>query len=202
MSLFPIFLKLEGRACLVVGAGRVAETKIDSLLAAGAAIRVVAPRAEALVRGWAERGSIAWAERDFVDSDLDGAALVIAATSSNQVNQRVFRAAQERKVWCNAVDDPPNCDFFYGAVVRRGDLQIAISTAGQSPALAQRLRAMLESQFPPQYAAWVDQLGKARARLFSSAIEPEERRRRLHRMVSHPVAAFSHLAQPKERRNP
>lgn len=199
MNLFPIFLKLEGRACLVVGAGRVAEGKIDSLLAAGAAVRVVAPRAEALVRGWAERGLLAWEPREFAASDLDGAALVIAATASTEVNRQVFRAAEERKVWCNAVDDPPNCDFFYGAVVRRGDLQIAISTAGQSPALAKRLRAMLEAQFPPQYAAWVEHLGKARKRLFSSAIEPEERRRRLQRMVREPVPEFSRLLRAKER---
>jgi precorrin-2 dehydrogenase / sirohydrochlorin ferrochelatase len=185
MSLFPIFLKLEGRRCLVVGAGQVAQQKIHGLIESGAKVQVVAPEATALVMEWAAAGAIDWRARSFDVDDLDGVFLVIVATPSSDVNESVFRAAQEKGVLCNVVDDPPHCDFYYPAVVRRGDLQIAISTAGHSPALAQRLRRELELQFGPEYGAWLAQLGSARRQLFQSEVEPEERRRLLHDLASH-----------------
>ena len=91
---------------------------------------------------------------------LDGAFLAVVATNSRSLNERVYREAQRRGVLCNVVDVPDLCDFFYPAVVRRGDLQIAVSTAGQSPSLAQKIRQQLEKQFGPGYAAWVTQLGE------------------------------------------
>ena len=188
-NLFPMFLKLQGRPCLVVGAGTVAEGKIGSLLLAGATVRVVAPQANAAVLEWARTGVIRWEAREFSPLDLDNVFLVIAATSSNEVNESVFREAQRRDVLCNVVDHPQHCDFYYPAVVRRGQLQIAISTAGESPALAQRLRRELEIQFGPEYESWVEQLGKARSELFARDINPEERRRRLHELASQPPLA-------------
>ena len=188
-NLFPMFLKLEGRPCLVVGAGTVAEGKIGSLLLAGATVRVVAPQANAAVLEWARTGVIRWEAREFSPLDLDNVFLVIAATSSNEVNESVFREAQRRDVLCNVVDHPQHCDFYYPAVVRRGQLQIAISTAGESPALAQRLRRELEIQFGPEYESWVEQLGKARSELFARDINPEARRRRLHELASQPPLA-------------
>ena len=188
-NLFPMVLKLEGRPCLVVGAGTVAEGKIGSLLLAGATVRVVAPQANAAVLEWARTGVIRWEAREFSPLDLDNVFLVIAATSSNEVNESVFREAQRRDVLCNVVDHPQHCDFYYPAVVRRGQLQIAISTAGESPALAQRLRRELEIQFGPEYESWVEQLGKARSELFARDINPEERRRRLHELASQPPLA-------------
>src|SRR5438445_395897 len=133
-----MFLKLEGRPCLVVGAGTVAEGKIGSLLLAGATVRVVAPQADVAVQEWARTGVMRWESREFCLLDLDGVFLVIAATSSNEVNGSVFREAQRRNVLCNVVDDPEHCDFYYPAVVRRGQLQIGISTAGESPAREQK----------------------------------------------------------------
>jgi len=183
-SLFPLFLKLEGRRCLVVGAGSIAESKIRGLLESGADVRVVAPEAKAAVREWTHAGQIRWDARPFQPSDLDGAFLVIAATSLSSLNAIVFREARERGVLCNAVDDPENCDFYYPAVVRRGHLQIAISTAGHSPALAQHLREQLEAQFVPEYAAWIEELGQARRELFSRDMDPEARRRLLHELAS------------------
>src|SRR5438477_5419726 len=135
-----MFLKLEGRSCLVVGAGTVAEGKINSLLLSGAVVRVVAPRANAAVQEWARTSAIRWEEREFSPLDLDDVFLVVVATSSKDVNESVFREAKSRNVLCNVVDDPEHCDFYYPAVVRRGQLQIAISTAGESPTLAQKLR--------------------------------------------------------------
>jgi uroporphyrin-III C-methyltransferase/precorrin-2 dehydrogenase/sirohydrochlorin ferrochelatase len=182
MNLFPIFVKLEGRPVLVVGAGPVGESKIAGLLAAGASITVVAPHATPKVREWVKQGKLAWREREVQPSDLDGMALVIAAVPA-EVAKSVFAEARVRGVLCNSVDDPDNCDFYYPAVVNRGDLQIAISTAGHSPALAQRLRRELERQFGPEYAGWIQQLGEARRGLFAADVDPEFRRRRLHELA-------------------
>jgi len=184
MSLFPIFLKLINRPCLVVGAGRVGEPKIASLLAAEAAVRVVAPGATEAVRHWARTGRLDWQPRCFEPGDLDGNFLVVVATPWRELNDSIYREAQQRGVLCNAVDDPPRCDFYYPAVVNRGELQIAISTNGRSPALAQRLRQELEQQFGPEYEAWLEALGQRRQGLFELAIDSEERRRLLHNLVT------------------
>jgi precorrin-2 dehydrogenase/sirohydrochlorin ferrochelatase len=187
MNLFPIFLKLDDRRCLVVGAGTVGQGKIRSLLAAGAKVRVIAPHATAAVAEWDRAGVITWEPRSFEAPDLDGVVLVIAATNSTGVNEIIFREAKRRNILCNAVDDPERCDFYYPAVVRRGDLQVAISTGGHSPALAQRLRRELENQFGPEYAGWLEQLGKKRQQLFASDIDPEGRRHLLHELASRPA---------------
>ncbi len=179
-----MFVKLEGRQCLVVGAGAVAEGKIRGLLQAGASVRVVAPRAVLQIQDWAKNKTIVWHTRAFQPQDLDGAFLVITATSSPEVNAQVFKQASARNVLCNSVDDPDNCDFYYPAVVNRGDLQIAISTNGRSPALAQRLRRELEEQFGPEYASWVRELGKTRDDLAAQKILLEPRRKFLHEIAS------------------
>ena len=184
-ALFPMFMKLRGRRCLVVGAGTLAEPKISSLLEADAVVKVVAPQATEQVRSLARAARIAWEQRAFVESDVENCFLVVSATNSVQVNTAVYREAEVRGVLCNAVDDPDRCDFFYPAVVRRGPLQIAISTAGYSPALAQRLRRELEDQFGPEYSGWVDQLGHERARLRSDrTTSAEQCRRMLHIQAS------------------
>src|SRR5438128_4651109 len=110
-TMFPIFLKLEGRRCLVVGAGTIAEGKIRGLLDAGASVHVVAPQAVVQIQKWAFDGVLSWSARPFESRDLDGKVLVITATSSPDVNARVFREARQRNVLCNSVDDPQNCDF-------------------------------------------------------------------------------------------
>jgi precorrin-2 dehydrogenase/sirohydrochlorin ferrochelatase len=183
-KLFPMFLKLSARPCLVVGAGTIAESKIASLLGAGGRVRVVAPEATPQVRSWARSNSIEWRQRPFQPDDLEGMFLVVAATSSTELHERIFAQATQRGVLCNIVDVPPLCDFYYPSVVQRGALQIAISTAGQSPALAQRLRKQLEDQFGPEYEEWLAQLGEARDKLFSTKLDPEERKRLLHQDAS------------------
>ena len=168
----------------MVGAGTVAEQKILGLIEAEGNVQVVAPQATDLVREWTDSGVIDWQPRTFDVKDLEGKFLVIVATSSPELNHKVFREAQQREILCNVVDDPPHCDFYYPSVVRRGDLQIAISTAGHSPALAQRLRRELELQFGPEYGEWLSRLGDVRQKLFAADIDPEERRRLLHRLAS------------------
>jgi precorrin-2 dehydrogenase / sirohydrochlorin ferrochelatase len=177
MSLFPMFVKLAGRPCLVVGAGGVGTSKIEGLLAAGAAVRVVAPEATPVVADWSRAGKLSWQARGFESQDLDGAFLTVVATPSRELNARVFQEASRRGVLCNVVDDPPHCDFYYPAVVRRGDLQIAISTSGRSPALAARLRQDLEQQFGAEYVGWVEELGQEREKLLvgASGARPDAR---------------------------
>jgi precorrin-2 dehydrogenase/sirohydrochlorin ferrochelatase len=199
MTLFPAFLKLEGRHCLVVGAGPVAEDKIPSLLRAGAKVRVVAPEATERIRNWASAKKIIWEQRAFRAQDLAGAFLVIAATSSGALHARIQAQARRRGVLCNAVDDPEHCDFFYGAVVRRGGLLIAISTSGRSPALAQRIRKKLEQEFNEEYAAWVEEIGAIRERLFDKNIPVERRRTLLHRLASD-VSFEEFLPRQKKRK--
>ncbi len=179
-----MFLKLAGRRCLVVGAGPVGEAKIASLIDANAAVHVVAPHATAQVQSWAEARRLEWLSRPWTPRDLDTMFLVVAATSSQELHEQIFAEAQRRGVLCNVVDVPELCDFYYPAVAQRGALQIAVSTAGQSPALAQRLRKELEEQFGPEYAAWLEHLSEERAKLFSTAIPPDERKRLLHDLAS------------------
>lgn len=188
VALFPMFLRLEGRHCLVVGAGVIAEGKISALLSAGARVTVIAPHARRRIACIARRGRIEWYSREFQVRDLAGVFLVIAATSSPELHERIWRAARRQGVLCNVVDDPPRCDFYYPAIVRRGPLQIAISTSGQSPALAQQLRHQLEAQFGPAYATWVAQLGRARRR--TMRVEPSITRRKklAHDMVRRDIS--------------
>lgn len=183
-NLFPMFLKLDGRQCLVVGAGKVGEPKIGGLLETGGRIRVVALEASPAVREWARAGKIELELRAFVADDLDGAFLAVVATNSRSMNERVYYEAQRRRVLCNVVDVPDLCDFFYPAVVRRGDLQIAVSTAGQSPSLAQKIRQQLEKQFGLGYAAWVAELGETRKLILASDLEKERKLDLLHSLAS------------------
>jgi precorrin-2 dehydrogenase/sirohydrochlorin ferrochelatase len=183
-SLFPMFMKLEGKRCLVVGAGRVGEPKIGSLIDAGARVRVIALQASETVQGWAQAGMITLELRAFVADDLDGTFLAVVATASRPLNASIYREAQRRGVLCNVVDVPEYCDFYYPAVVRRGDLQIAISTNGQSPSLSQKLRQQLERQFGPGYAQWVKELGETRRLVLASDLDPERKRELLHSLAS------------------
>lgn len=186
-ALFPIYLKLDQRDCVVVGAGRIATQKLESLLQSGADVRIIAPEANQEIQELARTGQVSWTPAEFKAEHLAGALLVIAATGNPAVNEIVYRAAQERKVLCNSVDEPERCDFYYPAVVRRGDLQIAISTAGKSPALAQRLRKELEEQFDSSYISWLNWLGKVRDLFFRCQVEPELRNQALHRIAGSAV---------------
>jgi precorrin-2 dehydrogenase / sirohydrochlorin ferrochelatase len=183
-QLFPLFLKLVDRPCLVVGAGAIAESKIRSLLNAGAKLSVVALEATPKVQAWARSRDVRWHRRNFQRSDLRGMFLVVAATGSTKLHQEIFREARRFGVLCNVVDVPSLCDFYYPAVVQRGALQIAISTSGQSPALAQRLRKELGRQFGPDYEGWLNDVGKTRQEVRARNLRPEERNRLLHEQAS------------------
>jgi len=187
MSLFPAFLKLHSRRVLVVGGGGIASQKIPGLLEAGAHVHVVSPKLAPQLAEWVRNRQIDWSPKPFAPDDLDGAFLVIAATSLRDLNAQVYREADRRNILCNAVDDIDHCHFYYGSVVQRGDLQIAISTNGKSPALAQRLRKELEQQFGPEYECWLDWLGAARETLRAQSSDPETTKRWLHALASRPM---------------
>jgi uroporphyrin-III C-methyltransferase/precorrin-2 dehydrogenase/sirohydrochlorin ferrochelatase len=183
MSLLPIFLKLEGRRGLLIGAGTVALDKVASLLKTGLRLRVVAPEARPEIRALAADGTIEWTPRAFEPGDLDGNFIVIAATDAPEVNAAVYRGCVERGIICNSVDDIPNCDFFFGSVVSRGDLQIAISTAGESPAVAQRLRREIDAQLPDDLSEWLRNLGEVRREVLELHPRGEERKALLHQLA-------------------
>jgi uroporphyrin-III C-methyltransferase len=192
MSLLPIFLKLDGRRGLLVGAGNVALEKIGSLLSTGVWLRVVAPRARDEIRQLASDGTIEWVQRAFDPSDLDGSFLAIAATDSAKVNAAVYREAVARGILVNSVDDPPHCEFYFGSVVRRGELQIAISTAGESPTVAQRLRREIDEQLPQELGAWLENLGQLRREVLATHPRGEARKALLHQLAELPICDSSH----------
>jgi len=187
MTLLPIFLNLEGRPGLLVGAGTVALEKIGTLLKTGVRLRVVAPRARAEIQELAREGTLELVPREFEPADLDGNFIVIAATDVPEVNAAVYREAVARNIPCNSVDDIPNCDFFFGSMVSRGDLQIAISTAGESPAVAQRLRREIDEQLPEDLGAWLAKLGELRREVLATHERGEARRLLLHELAQRQI---------------
>jgi len=198
-SLFPIFVKLAGRKCLVVGGGPVAEGKLEGLLASGANVVIVAPAVTEKIVRWSDEQRLVWHARRFEASDLEGAFLVVTASGVDAVNEAVFREANARGILCNSVDEPERCHFYYPAVVRRGRLQIAISTGGLSPSLASRLRRELEAQFGPEYERWVEQLGALREKAFACRKDPRRRTRLLQRLASR--RGYERFLRADRRRN-
>jgi precorrin-2 dehydrogenase/sirohydrochlorin ferrochelatase len=191
MDLFPIFLKLTGRRCLVVGAGNLAESKIESLRAAHGEVTVIAPAASPRIVDLAEAGEIIWHQREYAAGDVTpDLFLVVTATNVGAVNRAVYLEAQSKNIICNAVDDPPFCDFYFPSVVRRGDLQIAISTAGASPALAQRLRKEINAQLPLDTGDWLTDLGHLRREVVQAEPLNEERKLLLHQLAQREVCGY------------
>ncbi len=185
--LLPIFVKLEGRACLIVGAGVIALQKVRSLLECQANVTVVAPEAREEIRDLARSGKVVWVERAYDVRDIRNHQLVIAATSDPGVNHGVYSDAVAAGVLANAVDDPPFCDFYFGSVVRRGPLQIGISTAGESPALAQRLRQQLEMLLDDTTGSWLERLGSLRRKVLAVHPAGEQRNRLLRTLATRDI---------------
>ena len=191
MPLFPIYLKLTARPCLVIGAGNLAESKIQSLRESEAAVTVIAPWASPAITALAETGEITWHQREYLPGDVaQNTFLVVTATDVPAVNRAVYLEATSKSILCNAVDDPPYCDFYFPSIVRRGDLQIAISTAGDSPALAQRLRKELNEALPLDTGAWLAELGNLRREVLQLEPLNEQRKQLLHTLATREVCGF------------
>ncbi len=180
MPLYPVFLKLEGRKVLVVGGGAIAEQKIEGVLRSATDVTVIAPKISDRIRKWANEGRLKVQIQEYQAGIATGYFLVIAATDDNAVNRAVYEEASSAGALANAVDDPPYCDFYAPALVSRGDFQIAISTGGQSPALAHQVRTKLEQQYGPEYAGWTAWLGRMRAGIREALPAGERRKELLH----------------------
>lgn len=185
--LLPVFVKLEGRPCLVVGGGAIGLQKVRSLLECGANVTVVAPDARDEIRDLDEQRKIVWNRRHYRAEDIQGKQLVIAATSDPKVNHAIYGDAVAAGVLANAVDDPPFCDFYFGSVVRRGPLQIGISTAGESPALAQQLRQKLEVLLDEGTGPWLERLGALRRQVLAAHPAGEKRKDLLRTLATREV---------------
>jgi len=183
---YPLFMDLAGRACLVVGAGAVAARKARSLLECGAVVTVVGERPAAAFRSLERRG-VTVLPRRFQARDVGRQALVIAATDDRTVNAAVSAAARRRGIPVNAVDDPPNCTFIVPAVVRRGDLTVAISTGGKSPAAARLVKERIASMLGEEHAALVRLLGTHRGRMKEQVPRQGNRARAWRRMLDEGV---------------
>jgi siroheme synthase-like protein len=170
MSYFPIYLDMSRRRCLVIGGGAVAERKIAALLETGAEVTVLAPDVTDVVAGLSKQNAIRFTARCYEDGDLDGFELAFVATDDPQVNAAVYREGRSRGVWVNSADDPARCDFILPSVLRRGDLTVAVSTGGTSPALARTVREELELYFTQEYESLAKLAAEVREELSNRSI--------------------------------
>lgn len=181
--LYPVFLNLADKTCLIVGGGQVAERKAASLMEHEARVRLVSPRVEKNIAAWAQDGLVDWIPREFQIQDLEGVFMVFIATDTWQLNQEIASLCREQGILVNAVDDPPNCDFYVPSVLRRNSLAIAVSTEGKSPLYAARLRRELEDIVGPEHGEYVDILGRLRKEVKDSDLDITQRREIFSRLV-------------------
>lgn len=172
---FPAFLDLRGRRCLVVGGGEIGERKTHALLDCGARVTIVSPSVTTRLAALAASGRLVHRARPFLRSDPRGCALAVAATGDPRVDRVVAAAARRWRALVNVVDRPQHCDFIVPAVLRRGELQIAVSTGGRSPAIAREIRRRLERFFGPEYGELISRAGEARNRARAKARTSVER---------------------------
>ena len=189
MRYYPIYLDLRGKGCLVVGGGRVATRKVETLLQAHARVVVVSRKASARLTALAETQQIELACRDYRSGDLQGMFLVFGATSDAVLNRRIGDEARRCGILCNIVDQPTHGQFIVPAVVSRGDLLISISTAGHSPALAKRIRKQIEIRYGEEYALLLELLGAVRRKLLTQGHDPEGHKALLARLLEDDLAA-------------
>jgi uroporphyrin-III C-methyltransferase/precorrin-2 dehydrogenase/sirohydrochlorin ferrochelatase len=191
-----IFARLQGRRCVVVGGGPVASRKAGELVEAGADVTVVAPELDRALAERAAAGSIEWRREAFVDTHLDDAWLVVAATSDRELNARVADAAEARRIFCNVVDDPALCSFIMPAVVRRDPVTIAISSGGHAPVIARWVKGIIESLVPQRLGALATLAGEWRQRIKAAFGAIDTRRRFWEHVLEGPVAEHSLAGRP------
>jgi precorrin-2 dehydrogenase/sirohydrochlorin ferrochelatase len=183
MQYYPVNLDVRHRPCLVVGGGRVGTRKVKTLLECGARVTVISPRVTSELETLARQHRIEWLARKYRRSDLDRAFLVIGATDDSDLNCEIHRDAEAARRLCNIADSPELCNFIVPAVIRRGDLMIAVSTAGKSPAFAKHLRRRLERQFGPEYSLFLDLMGAVRKQLLANGHDPESHKRLFEQLI-------------------
>jgi precorrin-2 dehydrogenase / sirohydrochlorin ferrochelatase len=184
---YPIFAIIEDKPCLVVGGGAVGERKVIDLMAAGARVTVVSRTLTPELAALADGGKIIYLPEDFCPAQVEGMTLVMAATDDPNVNAKVSAAAQARAIWVNVADDPEHCTFIVPAQVRRGELTLAISTGGASPALARQLREEFQQHLGPEYGPYLDLLQRVRTRLLTERRAHPDNGPLFHRLVNSPL---------------
>lgn len=184
MRYYPICLDIKERLCLVVGGGQVGTRKVHTLLDCGARVTVVSPEATEELAALARQDRIVWEQRAYRAEDQEGAFLVIGATDMETLNSQIHLDAERAGRLCNIADQPERCNFVLPAIIQQGDLMIAISTSGKSPAFAKHLRRLLEAQFGPEYAIFLDLMGAVRQRLLQQAHAPEAHKPIFERLIS------------------
>ena len=183
-DLYPLFMNLAGHRAVVIGGGTVALRKIEALWTAGAQIKVVSPEISEQIRNLISEARLEWLPRKYEPGDLAGAMVAIVACGNQEVNRRAWAEAREKRILINVVDEPDFCTFHVPAVVRRGPVQIAISTGGQSPALAKYLRRKLEAAVGPEYGQLAAELGKFRDWLRENVPDQARRAQILEKLVN------------------
>ena len=181
-TLLPVMLRVAGKKCVVIGGGEVASQKVKQLIECKASVVVVSPNLCADLSELASQGRIEWLPMKYEPSVLDGAFLVFACTDDNEVNRRVFQDCEARKIWCNVVDVPELCSFYMPSVLRRGDLTVAVSTSGNSPAFARRVRLFLETVIGEEFGVLAELLGEMKNEM-RKALKTVEQRRQFIELV-------------------
>jgi precorrin-2 dehydrogenase / sirohydrochlorin ferrochelatase len=185
-TMYPIFLKIENQPCLVVGGGKVATRKIGDLVEEGAKVTVVAQEASEEISEWARTGALSLEKREFRRGDTKGFFLVIAATNDHELNRIISREAG-KTVLFNSVDEPDLCNFYAGAVVKRGKLRIAISSSGAFPSLTKKLKRDIDDFIPLSYERLIDRLGEFRGNFLAKEMPEDERKRIIDRIAGSPA---------------
>ena len=180
---YPIFLQLEGKIALVVGGGKVAQRKVETLLRCGASIHIISKVLTDKLKRLINSSDVRFLGEEMRDEFLDDAFIVIAATDDKKLNSEVSLSARNRGLLVNAVDQPADCNFIVPSIVRKGDLSIAISTSGKSPALAKRIRKELDGQFGNEYEAFLNLMGGLRKEVLAMGLSQEENSRIFHEIV-------------------
>jgi precorrin-2 dehydrogenase / sirohydrochlorin ferrochelatase len=190
MQYYPIFLDLRAYPCLVIGGGTVAERKVQSLLQAHGQVTVISPTCTPQLQSWAVDRTITLYERPYCSGDLQGFSLVFAATSDETLHEKIAAEARGAGVLLNVVDHPALCSFIMPAVVSQGDLTLAISTGGASPALAKKIRQTLERHFGPEYDLALQLLARVRERVAHNELSSEERQRLFTALADSPLLDY------------
>lgn len=188
MAYFPLYINMERKNCVVVGGGVVAAGKVGQLLDFKAAITVIAPKVCSQMAQWENTGEITLVQREFCESDLEGAAVVVAASSQREVNRYVSELCQMQKIPVNVVDDKELCTFYFPALIRRGEVVISVSTGGSSPALAAFIRRELEAAAPDSYGRAAEIMGRYREEVLRSVKDRERRKQIFHTMLADVLA--------------
>ena len=184
MKYYPVNLDIRNRNCLVVGGGAVGTRKVKTLIECGGIVTVVSPQASATLEQMAADGVITLVSRDYRTSDMEDTFLVIGATDDETLNRQVHADAEARNTLCNIADRPEICNFILPAIVNRGDLVLAVSTSGKSPAYAKKVRKELEKQFGAEYEPFLRLMGAIRERLLREKHEPEAHKPLFERMIN------------------